>query len=96
MGISHKSLSIRFPTMMTLSFFSILILYQENIAIQSSLHNWPTEMREPVLRLSKTYACCADGDMEVEIGTDAWWVGDIVPPLATVTLGPCAVLMLVQ
>ena len=93
MGISHKLLSVRFPTMMTSSFLSILTLYRENIAIQSSSHNWPTEMRELVLRSLKTYACCADGDSEVEIGMNAWWVGDIVPPLVTVTLVPCAVLM---
>ena len=95
-GISHKPLSVRFPTMMTLLFLRILTLYQENTAIQLSLHNWLTEMREPFFRSLKTYACCADRDREGEIGTGAWWVGDIVPPLATVTVGPCTALMSVQ
>ena len=96
MGISHKPLSVRLPTMTTSLFFRILTLYWGNIAIQLSSHSWPTEMREPVLRSSKTYTCCADWEREVDIGTNTWWVGDIVPPLATVAVGPCAAGMSVQ
>ena len=95
MGIPHKLLSDRFPTMTTLSFFRILTLYRKNMAIQLS-HSWSTEMREPVLRLLKTYPCYADWEREVDIGTDTWWVGVILPPLATVTVGPCAARMSVQ
>ena len=72
MGISHKPLSDRFPKMMTLPFFRALTSYQENMAIQSLMHSWPTEMRIPVFRSSKTYACCVDWEREVAIGMDAW------------------------
>ena len=54
MGISHQPLSVCFPTMTTLSFFRALTSYQENMAIQPSLHSWPTEMREPVFMSLKT------------------------------------------
>ena len=53
-------------------------------------------MREPIFSLSKTYVCCADWEREVVIVTNAWEVGDIVPPLVMVTVGPCAARMSVQ
>ena len=66
------------------------------MAIQSLSQSWPTEIREPVFKSSKTYACCADWEREVAIGREACKTVEIMPPFATVTCGPCAARIFVQ
>ena len=52
-GMLHKPLSVRRPSMMTLLFFNILTLKRENMPMQSSSHNCPNEIKDPVCMLSK-------------------------------------------
>ena len=82
--------------MMILLSLSIFKLYLEKIAMHSSSHSWPREIRDPVRRSSNTYACCAAGDSVDDSGTVTCFWGQIVPPLATVTVGPVAGLILLQ
>ena len=37
-------------------FFTTLMLYFVNIAVQSLLHSWPMEIRDPVFRLSRMWS----------------------------------------
>ena len=61
------------------------------MAIQSSSHNYPIEIRDPVFSISNSYACCALRDNSDTSGTEASNFGEMVFPLATVIIGQCTV-----
>ena len=46
------------------------------------------EMREPVLRLSRMWPCCAWVESELESGMVALWVACMDVPEADLTVGP--------
>ena len=66
-GISHSSLSVRRPSMITLLFFSILTLNLEKIAMQLSSQSCPRDMRDPVWISSNMITCWALADNSGEI-----------------------------
>ena len=48
--------------MTSLLCFVIVTFSFVKVAMQSSLHNWPMEMSDPVVKLGKSWACRACGE----------------------------------
>ena len=73
---------------MTLLFLSILTLYLEKIATQSSLHNCDSEISVPVFRSSKTKAVWADEERAEASQRVPCVEAGILSPLAETIFGP--------
>ena len=86
-GISHRPLSVLRPSMITWSFFIILTLKREKMAMQLSSHSWPKDIKEPVLILSNTMTSWALCDSWLDSFIRALYLGEMVSPLATDTCG---------
>ena len=70
-GMDHRPLiGLRRPVIIILPSFTILTLNFVKTAIQSSSHSWPMEMRDPVLRPSRTWPLEAVGD---SCGANGTW-----------------------
>ena len=87
-GSFHNPLSVRLPRIRILLFFMIFTSYLEKIAMQSSSHNCPMEISDPLCRLLKLYATRACLENACGNGREAFLVGDIILPSATLTKGP--------
>ena len=68
--------------------FFILTLYLLKIAIQSSSHNCPIDIKLLLFKLLKLYAIFAFRVKVDANGRIAFLVGDMILPSATVTYGP--------
>ena len=55
-GMSQRPFGLRLPVMMIVLFFRTFNWYLEKISIQSSSHNYPMEIKDPVFRLSNKRA----------------------------------------
>ena len=88
-GMDHSPLAglVR-PVIIIRPSFTILTLNFVKIAIQSSSHSWPMEMREPVVSPSRTWPLEAVGESWGANGTWTEWVAFILVPSATSTVGP--------
>ena len=95
-GMSQRPFGLRLPVMMIALFFRILNWYLEKIVIQSSSHNFPMDINDPVFRLSNKKACCALSFNLADKGIFASEWGVMVLPFSTVTGGPFLTCMLVQ
>ena len=87
-GSFHNPLSVCLPLIRILSFFIILTSYLEKISMQSSSHNCPMEIREPLFKLLKLYAKWTCLENAGGNGRVAFFVGDIILLSATLTKGP--------
>ena len=88
MGICHSPLSVHFPFIRILLFFIIFTLYLEKIAMQSSSHSCPMEIKVPLFKLEKLYAIVAFLENSLGKDSSALLVGIMIRPSATVTHGP--------
>ena len=87
-GSFHNPLSVRLPRIRILLFLMIFTSYLEKIATQSSSHNCPMEINVPLFKLLKLYAKRACLVNPFGNGREAFFVGDIIRPSATLTYGP--------
>jgi hypothetical protein len=91
-GISQRPLvSLRSPTIITFPSLKILMSYFINRATQSSLHNWPIEIREPDCRPSNMCPTFALVESSFANGTSTRLVISMFLLLATLTDGPALV-----
>jgi hypothetical protein len=79
------------PVIIILLFFRIRTWNLVKIAMQSSSHNWESEIRVPVLRVSRTKADCAVSLRCGESGKIPESVGFMTSPLAEITVGPLVI-----
>ena len=85
-GMFHKLLSLFLgPVMMTLPFLIMLTLYLVKSVIQSSSHNFPMEIKEPVFNPSISCPCRAVEDSSGASGTWTSCVAFMTFPSAAMT-----------
>ena len=95
-GIFHNTLLVRLPFIIISLCLTTWTSYIEKIAMQSSLHNWPINMRVPLCRLSKLKATRAFGVNLCERVRMAFLARDITRPSATATLSPVVFFILLH
>ena len=83
MGRCHNPLLRRGPSRTVVFCFSITTLCLLNVAVHSSSHSWPIEMRDPVVRFGKRCACRAWLERIVGSLSCPEWVAVNMSPFAT-------------